>query len=101
MILTLSELARWVDGDIVRGGLDLSITGMDSLDLAGPGDVSFLGNEKYHSQFLLTQAAAVIVPRGGSVTQLGKVSDWRGMAMFHCHIVEHEDIGMLGVWQID
>ena len=64
MILTLSELARWVDGDIVRGGLDLSITGMDSLDLAGPGDVSFLGNEKYHSQFLLTQAAAVIVPRG-------------------------------------
>ena len=54
---------------------------------------------------LYTQAPAwkdtVIVPRGGSVTQLVKVSDWRGMAMFHCHIVEHEDIGMLGVWQID
>ena len=46
-------------------------------------------------------ATAVIVPRGGSVTQLVRVSDWRGMAMFHCHIVEHEDIGMLGVWQID
>jgi len=54
---------------------------------------------------LYTQAPAwkdtVIVPRGGSVTQLVKVSDWRGMAMFHCHIVEHEDVGMLGVWQID
>jgi FtsP/CotA-like multicopper oxidase with cupredoxin domain len=54
---------------------------------------------------LYTQAPAwkdtVIVPRGGSVTQLVKVSDWRGMAMFHCHIVEHEDIGMLGVWEID
>ena len=53
---------------------------------------------------LYTQAPAwkdtVIVPRGGSVTQLVKVSDWRGMAMFHCHIVEHEDIGMLGVWEI-
>ncbi len=62
--LTLSELARWVDGDIVRGELDLSLTGMAALDAAGPGDVSFLGNEKYHGQFLVTKAAAVIVPRG-------------------------------------
>ena len=62
--LTLSELARWVDGDIVRGGLDLSLTGMAALDAAGPQDVSFLGNEKYHGQFLKTRAAAVIVPRG-------------------------------------
>jgi UDP-3-O-[3-hydroxymyristoyl] glucosamine N-acyltransferase len=62
--LTLSELARWVDGDIVRGGLDLSLTGMAALDAAGPHDVSFLGNEKYHGQFLLTHAAAVIVPHG-------------------------------------
>ena len=62
--LNLSELARWVDGDIVRGGLDLSLTGMAALDAAGPQDVSFLGNEKYHGQFLETKAAAVIVPRG-------------------------------------
>ncbi len=64
LVLTLSELARWVDGDIVRGELDLSLTGMAALDAAGPRDVSFLGNEKYHGQFLLTHAAAVIVPRG-------------------------------------
>ena len=63
-VLTLSELARWVDGDIVRGGLDLSLTGMAALDAAGPHDVSFLGNEKYHGQFLQTRAAAVIVSRG-------------------------------------
>jgi UDP-3-O-[3-hydroxymyristoyl] glucosamine N-acyltransferase len=62
--LKLSELAQWVDGDIVRGGLDLSLTGMAALDMAGPLDVSFLGNEKYYSQFLETKAAAVIVPRG-------------------------------------
>ena len=37
---------------------------MAALDMAGPHDVSFLGNEKYHGQFLQTQAAAVIVPRG-------------------------------------
>ncbi len=62
--LSLSELAQWTDGDIVRGGLDLSLTGMAALDAAGPRDVSFLGNEKYHAQFLATQAAAVLVPRG-------------------------------------
>ena len=22
------------------------------------------------------------------------------MTMFHCHIVEHEDIGMMGMWHI-
>jgi FtsP/CotA-like multicopper oxidase with cupredoxin domain len=22
------------------------------------------------------------------------------MAMIHCHIIEHEDIGMMGVWHI-
>lgn len=62
--LTLSELARWVDGNIVRGEFDLSLTGMAALDAAGPGDVSFLGNERYHGQFLTTKAAAVIVPIG-------------------------------------
>lgn len=62
--LTLSELARWVDGDIVRGGLDSSFSGMSALDGAGPQDVSFLGNEKYYQQFLTTSAGAVIVPRG-------------------------------------
>lgn len=62
--LTLSELAQWVDGHIVRGGLDSSFTGMAALDAAGPKDVSFLGNEKYHSQFLQTRAGIVLVPPG-------------------------------------
>lgn len=62
--LTLSELAGWIDGDIVRGGHGASFTGMAALDVAGPADVSFLGNEKYHAQFLQTKAGAVIVPRG-------------------------------------
>ena len=62
--LTLSDLAKWIDGDIVRGESDLSLGGMAALDQAGPGDVSFLGNEKYHAQFLETKASAVIVGRG-------------------------------------
>ena len=64
MALTLSELARLVDGDIVRGELDLLVDGIAALDEAGPSELSFLGNEKYRAQYLTTRAAAVIVPRG-------------------------------------
>lgn len=64
MALNLSELARLVDGDIVRGELDLLVDGIASLDEAGPSELSFLGNEKYRAQYLATRAAAVIVPRG-------------------------------------
>ncbi|WP_367872180.1 UDP-3-O-(3-hydroxymyristoyl)glucosamine N-acyltransferase [Luteolibacter sp. Populi] len=64
MALTLSELARLVDGNIVRGGLDLLIEGIAALEDAGASELSFLGNEKYRAQFLVTRAGAVIVPRG-------------------------------------
>jgi FtsP/CotA-like multicopper oxidase with cupredoxin domain len=43
----------------------------------------------------------VVVPRSGSVTQLVRVSDWTGPTVYHCHIVEHEDIGMMGVWRLE
>ncbi len=42
----------------------------------------------------------VIIPKGGSVKLLVPVMDYDGMTMFHCHIIEHEDIGMMGVWDI-
>ena len=61
------------------------------------------GGDRTYADLYTTAPAwkdTVIVPRGGSVTQLVRVADWRGEAMVHCHIVEHEDIGMLGVWQI-
>ena len=61
--LTLSELVRLVAGDIVRGGLDDTLTGVASLDAAGAQDISFLGNDKYRGQFLATRAGAVIVSR--------------------------------------
>lgn len=42
----------------------------------------------------------VLVPKWGSVSILVPVMDYTGMAMFHCHILEHEDIGMMGMWHI-
>lgn len=42
----------------------------------------------------------VYVPKWGSITILVSVMDYTGMTMFHCHIVEHEDIGMMGMWHL-
>ena len=62
--LTLSELALLVDGNIIRGELSVSFGGIASLDEASTEDISFLGNTKYHGQFLETKAGVVIVPVG-------------------------------------
>lgn len=42
----------------------------------------------------------VIVPRMGGVRLLVPIMDFTGMSMMHCHILEHEDIGMMGMWHI-
>ncbi|GFO65862.1 multicopper oxidase [Geomonas paludis] len=42
----------------------------------------------------------VNIPKMGSATLLVPVRDYDGMTMFHCHIVEHEDIGMMGAWHL-
>jgi FtsP/CotA-like multicopper oxidase with cupredoxin domain len=40
----------------------------------------------------------VLIPKWGSAKLLVPIKDFDGMTMFHCHILEHEDIGMMGVW---
>ena len=42
----------------------------------------------------------VVIPKWGSARLLMLVTDFTGMSMFHCHIIEHEDIGMMGHWNI-
>jgi FtsP/CotA-like multicopper oxidase with cupredoxin domain len=42
----------------------------------------------------------ILVPKWGSARILVPVADYDGMTMFHCHILEHEDIGMMGMWHI-
>ena len=61
------------------------------------------GDSKYASLYTTTPSwkDVVIVPKmGGRVTMLVPVMHYTGMSMFHCHIVEHEDIGMMGIWDI-
>lgn len=53
---------------------------------------------------LYTQVPAwkdtVIVPKWGSLTLRVPIRHFTGMTMYHCHILEHEDIGMMGMWHI-
>ena len=60
------------------------------------------GDAGYASLYTTTPAwkDVTIVPRWGKVELLMPVMDFPGMAMIHCHIIEHEDIGMMGVWHI-
>jgi FtsP/CotA-like multicopper oxidase with cupredoxin domain len=60
------------------------------------------GDPSYASLYTTTPAwkDVVVIPTWGSVKILIPVMDYAGMAMFHCHIIEHEDIGMMGVWDI-
>jgi len=34
--------------------------------------------------------------RAGETVRIKTVQHWRGIRMFHCHILEHEDMGMVG-----
>ncbi|HSD19356.1 MAG TPA: multicopper oxidase family protein [Anaeromyxobacter sp.] len=66
---------------------------------ASGGDAVFAGYAK-----LMTLAPAwkdtIIVPKGGSITLRLPILDYEGMTMCHCHILEHEDIGMMAMWHI-
>ena len=60
------------------------------------------GNSGYASLYSTIPAwkDTVIVPRWGRATILIPVLHYTGTTVFHCHIIEHEDMGMMGVWEI-
>jgi len=65
--------------------------------------LSISGGDSGYASFYTTAPAwkdVVIIPKMGRARILIPVMDYDGMSMFHCHIVEHEDIGMMGLWHI-
>ena len=65
--------------------------------------LAITGGDPGYASLLTTSPAwkdVTIVPGWGKVELLMPVMDYAGMAMLHCHIIEHEDIGMMGVWHI-
>jgi UDP-3-O-[3-hydroxymyristoyl] glucosamine N-acyltransferase len=72
MRVTLRELADLVGGQAV-GPADLIITGINTLESAGPGEITFLTNPKYAAQVAGTRAAAIIVAPGTDTGDLPRL----------------------------
>lgn len=62
MTLTLQQLSDLVSGEILRGGADTELHGLNSIREAGPGEITFLGNPRYLPQLKSTQASAALIP---------------------------------------
>ncbi|MCH2176596.1 MAG: UDP-3-O-(3-hydroxymyristoyl)glucosamine N-acyltransferase [Lentisphaeria bacterium] len=59
--LSVNEFIQLIDGNLV-GESDEKLSGVASLQLSRPGDVSFLGNAKYASQVNDSLATLILVP---------------------------------------
>src|SRR6266849_909230 len=61
--LTLREIVAKLGGEAV-GEVAAPLTGVATLDSAGPGDIAFLANPKYRGRLASTRAGAVILGPG-------------------------------------
>lgn len=64
--ITVQELSKLVAGQILQGDAAAVVTGINSLQDAGPGEATFLGNARYLKALQETRASAVLVPPGFS-----------------------------------
>ena len=59
--ITHQRLAELVGGQLSQGDPEGLVTGLNSISEAGPGDVTFLGNDRYLGALRDTRATAVLV----------------------------------------
>jgi len=59
--MKLSEIASALDLRLENGSPDAEITGLNGIEQAGPGELSFVSNPKYAATARTTRATAVIV----------------------------------------
>jgi len=65
--MKLAELAEKTSSVIEQGSPETEISSTAGLDLAGPGDVTFLANPKYFPQIAQTKASAIFLNDGVGV----------------------------------
>ena len=95
---TLAELATLVSGEII-GSADTPITGFNSLELAGPGELTFVVDTRRAKGLDGCRAAAVIVPEpldGLSIPQLVTPDPDLAAAIIHSRLV-HRDFVATGI----
>ena len=61
MSLLLGHIVDALGGSLEGGGQDVPISRIAPLEIAGPGDLSFLSNPRYQQQLAASRAACVIV----------------------------------------
>ncbi len=71
---SLSSLAA-LTGTTLHGDSQTMISGVNSLEEAEPGDISFLANKKYAKLLEKTQASAVVIPVGVTTAKAALVSN--------------------------
>src|SRR6202142_1229707 len=59
--MKLSQIAASLHARLENGSPDTEITGLNGIELAGPGDLTFVSNPKYAAGARTTRASAVIV----------------------------------------
>jgi UDP-3-O-[3-hydroxymyristoyl] glucosamine N-acyltransferase len=59
--MKLSQIASALNARLDNGSPDTEITGLNGIEQAGPGEITFVANPKYAAAARLTKAAAVIV----------------------------------------
>ena len=64
MGITLAELAAAIAAELAGGDPGTVVSAVNTLEDAGPGEVSFLSNARYAGLLETTRASAVIVARG-------------------------------------
>lgn len=62
LAFSLEQLCNVIDPIRVEGSTTDSLSNIGALDSAAPGDLAFLGNEKYHAQVADCRASAILVP---------------------------------------
>ena len=73
IVLTLQEIARRLGAEVL-GDPATGISGVATLDEAGPGDITFLANPRYRQKLAATRAGAVIVgPRDRDATAIARI----------------------------
>lgn len=67
-VTKLGEMANWVSGK-VHGDATLEISGLNGLEQARPGDLSFFGSARYRKQLQETRASAVLASSGAGIRE--------------------------------
>ncbi len=69
---TLAQIAKWIDG-VVRGDAATRIDGVAGIREAGPGQITWLSDDRYAADLRVSRAGAVVVPSGYGETPMPAV----------------------------